>query len=192
MPEPQADRRYTYGDYVTWPEGERWELIEGRAYAMTPAPMVRHQQLLLNLIGLMLPYFGGKPCRLFVAPLDVRLPEEGEGDDTVETVVQPDLLVVCDPAKVDERGVRGAPDLVVEILSESTAARDLSEKLRLYEKHGVRCYIIADPWGKTLTLRTLEAPGKFGRAELFDGATQAPIRIFEGLSLDLAQVFSAI
>lgn len=192
LPETQTDQRFTYGDYVKWPDDERWELIEGRAYAMTPSPTVRHQQVLAAFAGLLWQFFEGKPCRAFAAPLDVRLPEANEKDESIETVVQPDLLVVCDPAKLDDKGVRGAPDLVIEILSESTAARDLGEKLRLYEKHGVRCYIIADPWGKTLTVRYLETEHQFGSPELFAGKTAMPVRIFEGLTLDLERVFGGI
>ncbi|MEN6625987.1 MAG: Uma2 family endonuclease [Candidatus Sumerlaeia bacterium] len=192
LPEKQTDQRFTYGDYVTWPADERWELIDGRAFAMTPSPGVAHQGASAELTAILREFFKGTPCQAFAAPLDVRLPEANEKDESVETVVQPDLLVVCDPKKLDEKGVRGAPDLVIEILSESTAARDLGEKLRLYEKHAVRCYIIADPWGKTLTVRYFEAENKFGLPELFAGKTAMPVRIFEGLTLDLERVFGGV
>ena len=122
----------------------------------------------------------------------MRLPNLDDQALGVDTVVQPDLLVVCDPAKLDDRGIVGAPDLVIEILSESTGARDLDVKLRLYEKHGVRCTIIVDPWGKTLTMRILEAEGRYGMPELFAGKTQMPVRIFEGLVLDVGRVFEEI
>ena len=95
--------------------------------------------------------------------------------------------------QADERGVAGAPDLVIEILSESTTHRDLDLKLRLYEEHGVRCYIIVDPWGKTFTARTLEpAGGQYALPEFFAGAAKMPVRIFEGLVLDLGRVFEGI
>lgn len=192
MAESQPQATYTYGDYVKWPENERWELIEGRAYAMTPAPTVTHQSILILLIRLLGPFFDNKPCRLLASPLDVRLPKLDEADEAVETVVQPDVLVVCDPAKVDEKGVRGAPDLVIEILSESTMHHDQVGKLRLYERHGVRCYIIADPWNKTLTVRYLEEPGRFGRPEHFASDDKMPVKIFEGLEIELARVFGRI
>ena len=99
---------------------------------------------------------------------------------------------MCDPAKLDEKGVVGAPDLVIEIRSESTSRRDLDIKLHLYEKHGVRCYIIVDPWGKTLTARTLEPGGPYALPEFFAGAAQMPLRIFKGLVLDLGRVFEGI
>ncbi|MCE5229959.1 Uma2 family endonuclease [bacterium] len=191
LPESQTDQRFTYGDYVKWPADERWELIEGRAVAMTPAPTVRHQEVLMALAALLWQYFEGKTCRALAAPTDVRLPDANEKDESIETVVQPDLLVVCDPKKLDEKGVRGAPDLIIEILAESTAARDLGEKLRLYEKHAVRCYIIADPWGKTLTVRYYEET-KFGTPELFAAKTKMPVRLFEGLTLDLERVYGGV
>jgi Uma2 family endonuclease len=129
----------TYADYATWPDDERWELIDGHAYAMTPSQSIRHQQILGVLCYLVGQYFEGKPCQVLAAPVDVLLPQGEESDDQIDTVVQPDLLVVCDPAKVERKFVRGAPDLVIEILSESTAPRDLGKKLDLYERHGVRC-----------------------------------------------------
>ena len=95
-------------------------------------------------------------------PVDIRLPKGDQADEAVDTVVQPDLFVICDPSRIDEKGVRGAPDLAIEILSISTADRDLGEKLILYEKHGVRCYLIVDPWSLTCTLRQLESEGKYG------------------------------
>lgn len=192
MPEKQADQFFTYEDYLKWPDEERWEIIEGRAYAMTPAPTVRHQEMLVQLILQLAPFFAEKSCRLLAAPLDVRLPGGDEKGEIVDTVVQPDLLVVCDPAKIDEKGVKGAPDLIIEILSESTAHRDLDEKLRLYEKHGVRCYIIADPWGKTLTVRYLEPAGNYGHPEFFAGNDPMPVRIFDCLVFDLARVFANV
>lgn len=195
MSAPDVKRTgYTYGDYMTWPEAERWELIGGKAYPMMtsspfPAPALRHQQTQAMLFFLLMQYFQGKPCQVLAAPVDVRLPQANESDEAVDTVVQPDLLVVCDRVKLDEKGVRGAPDLVVEILSASTAERDLGAKLRLYENHGVRCYLIADPWGQTLTVRYLQDNGRYNHPAIFAGSDSMPIEIFSGLELDLARVF---
>lgn len=190
MPDTQNDQYFTYGDYLKWSDEERWELIDGRPFAMTPAPTERHQSVSMALSFILYGFFEGKPCRVYAAPFDVRLPKDGEPDDRIDTVVQPDLVVVCDQSKLDERGMRGAPDLVIEILSESTSKRDMGDKLRLYERHGVNCYIIADPWGKTLTIRNLEAGGHYGDPEIFAVGRQMPIRIFEGLVLDLGRVFA--
>ena len=127
----KRERRYTYDDYLTWPDEPRREIINGALYALA-SPTVRHQDILLNLASVMKPFFKGKPCRLFVAPLDVVLSED--------TVVQPDLLVVCDPQKITGGCVRGAPDLVIEILSPSSASYDRLLKFKRYADAGVKEY----------------------------------------------------
>ena len=192
MPETPGDRYFTYDDYLKWPEEERWEIIEGQAYAMTPSPTWKHQEVQGAIYEQFRAFFRDKPCRVFLSPLDVRLPNPDAEGKAVDTVVQPDLLVLCDSSKLDDRSVVGAPDLVIEILSESTAWRDQDVKLRLYEKHGVRCYIVVDPWGKTLTIRILEAEGRYGLPEIFAGQAQMPVRIFEGLIVDVGRVFEGI
>jgi Uma2 family endonuclease len=117
-------QHHTYGDYCRWPEDVRYELIDGQAYLMSPGPNRRHQELVGEMflqIGIAL---RDSSCRPYVAPLDVRLPRGNEADDDVDTVVQPDIMVVCDRAKLDDRGCRGAPDWVIEVLSPSTASHD--------------------------------------------------------------------
>jgi Uma2 family endonuclease len=134
----QPNERYTYADYKAWPEGERWELIGGVPYAISPAPLRRHQRLVGLLIARLVNWFEGKTCMPLVSPLDVFLPGADESLDETDTVVQPDLVVVCDPNKLVDEGVRGAPDLAIEILSPSTAWRDQTVKRELYEQRGVR------------------------------------------------------
>jgi Putative restriction endonuclease len=107
----KREERFTYGDYLTWDDGERWELIDGVPYNMSPAPTVRHQAISRELLTEFALHLRGKPCQVFAAPFDVRLPEADESDDLVETVVQPDLSVVCDKKKLDDAGCRGAPEL---------------------------------------------------------------------------------
>jgi Uma2 family endonuclease len=150
---------YTLADWATW-EG-RWELINGLAYDMTPAPSTEHQEVSSNLhvaIGNALMeakrQAGGGGCKLFAAPTDVHL-ESG--------VVQPDLLVVCDPAKISQRGIEGAPDLVVEILSPSTAGKDLTRKRWAYEAARVPEYLIVDPDERVGVLWRLEG-GRYQEA----------------------------
>jgi Uma2 family endonuclease len=134
----KSDRRSTYAEYLTWPEDERRELMDGVAYAMTPAPGRRHQSILVELSRQVANLLQGADCRPYSAPFDVRLPEGDEADEQVVTVVQPDLAVVCDPAKLDDAGCRGAPDWIVEVLSPATASRDPIEKRALYARHGVK------------------------------------------------------
>jgi Uma2 family endonuclease len=128
---------YTWSDYLTWPDDERWEIVGGMAFAMSPAPSTQHQSVVLGLAGRLERLLAGKPCRPFIAPTDVKLSNAD--------IVQPDILVVCDSSKITPSHIEGAPDLVVEVLSPATATRDLREKKALYEKGGVREYIVVDP-----------------------------------------------
>lgn len=145
MPRANDRDRFTYGDYATWPEGERWELVDGHPRATSPAPGRVHQGVLAQLVARLVTYLADKTCRAYPAPFDVRLPRGDEADDEVDTVVQPDLSVICEPGKLDDKGCRGAPDLVVEITSPSTASYDQIAKKALYERHGVREYRIVHP-----------------------------------------------
>jgi len=146
------NRAFTYGDYKTWPDDERWEVIDGIAYNMTPAPSVLHQRILAKLAARIGSQLEGKECEMFIAPFDVRLPEGDQADDDVTSVVQPDISVVCDPAKLDKAGCRGAPDFVIEITSPGTAQKDRIQKKALFERHGVKEYWIINPPDNLLTI----------------------------------------
>ncbi|MGL6160949.1 Uma2 family endonuclease [Microbulbifer sp.] len=162
----QRDNEYhTYADYLTWPEDVRYELIDGVAYLMSPAPTRRHQEFVFEMARQVGNTLEGKPGRVYMAPFDVRLPKGDETDELVDTVVQPDLLVVCDRDKLDDRGLRGAPDWVVEILSPSTASHDQIRKLAAYERAGVPEVWLVHPTDKTLATYRLEN-GRYGRAEI--------------------------
>src|SRR5512143_3044614 len=135
--ETNREARYTWTDYQTWSDEERWEIIDGVPYAMTPAPSTKHQTVAGKIYSRIERALSGKPCRPFIAPTDVRLSETD--------VVQPDILVVCDPAKITTTHIAGAPDLVVEILSPATSAPALRPKKALYARTGVREYVVVDP-----------------------------------------------
>jgi len=190
---PQAatkrDARYTYADYLQWPDYERWELIGGIAYNMTPAPSTTHQRVSRELFFQFVGHLKGKKCEVFNAPFDVRLPAPGESDLTASTVVQPDLVVVCDPAKLDEQGCKGAPDLVVEILSPATAAKDLKEKFVLYERVGVEEYWIVHPVEKAVTVYRRGPEGLYGRPSVYTAGDRVPVGFLPELEIDLAMVF---
>ena len=115
-PARKFDQHYTYADYKTWPEDERWELIDGVAWNMGPAPARKHQGISTNILRELSNYLKDKNCNIYGAPFDVRLPDGSQNDDAVDTVVQPDISVFCDEKRLDDRGAVGAPDLVVEIL----------------------------------------------------------------------------
>ncbi len=176
---------YTYADYQFWPEEVRYELIEGTAYAMAPAPTRTHQNLVGELFVQVKTALRGKPCQAFVAPFDVRLPHADEHDDEVHTVVQPDVLVVCDASKVDERGVRGAPDWVAEVISPTSAARDQIVKLALYERAGVREFWLLHPTYRLVSVyRLLE--GRYQRPEIREMQGTLEIGILPDVIIDFA------
>jgi len=182
-PAKQTQLGFTYGDYRQWPEDERWELIAGEAYAMSPAPTRTHQTVLVEILRQVANFLEGKPCQVFVAPFDVRLPEREESDDEIETVVQPDLAVVCDASKLDEKGCRGAPDWVIEVLSPSTASKDHVRKKSLYERHGVREYWLVHPTDQLLTRYLLEGKG-FGPALIEEIAGFTEVVVLPGLAIE--------
>jgi len=148
---PQENEYFTYADYLTWDDGNRYELIDGYAYLMSPAPSFLHQEVLVNLLTKLANHLEGKPCKALPAPLDVRLNPEGDDD----TVVQPDITVICDESKITKDGIVGAPNLVVEILSPSTAVYDRVVKMQKYLKFAVPEYWIVDPELKTIQVHLL-------------------------------------
>ncbi|MEO1083688.1 MAG: Uma2 family endonuclease [Acidobacteriota bacterium] len=187
------DASFTYGDYVEWTEG-RFELIEGVVYDMSPAASVDHQRVSFALareIDAFLDDADGE-CEVFVAPFDVRLPDDDEDDDAVPTVVQPDVVVVCDPEMIDDRGCRGAPDWVIEVLSPSTATKDQMAERLLYERHGVREYWLVHPGDRTLTVYRPDADGRYGAPDVTDAADTASTELFPGLEIDWSRVFDRV
>ncbi len=186
----KRDELFTYGDYLTWDDSERWELIDGVPYNMTPAPRRIHQLILADLIRQFTIYLHLKPCQVYPAPFDVRLPEAGESDHLVDTVVQPDLSVICDRKKLDDAGCRGAPDLIVEILSPGTANKDLKVKFAKYERAGVREYWIIDPLKKSLQVNRLGHDGSYGQTEIFSHLDRPRVGIFPDLKIDLEALFT--
>lgn len=180
-------RRHTYGEYLTWPEDVRYELIDGEAYLMAPAPSADHQRLAGGIYRQIADALEGRSCEAFIAPFDVRLPRAGEADDAVDTVVQPDISVVCDPTKIDARGCRGAPDWVIEVLSPTTAAHDLTVKLASYERAGVRECWYVHPADRIVMVYTLDT-GRFGRPGIFELVGTLESVALPGVVIDWARV----
>jgi Uma2 family endonuclease len=181
--------RFTYGDYLTWGNDYRCELIDGEVYDITPAPSRFHQELAMELSGLLWSFFKDHPCRVFPAPFDVRLPAPGESDDTTDTVVQPDIVVVCDEKKLDDRGCRGAPDLAVEIVSPESVTRDMKDKLALYEKRGVREYWIVQPDAKIVMVFYAVKKNTYGKPMVFGAEDVITSKIFEDLKVEGRALF---
>ena len=184
LPRPQENERYTYADYCKWDDSARWEIIDGIPYAMAPAPSQDHQQMCGGIYVQLYSYLKGKPCDVFIAPSDVRLAAGGEDD----TVVQPDLFVVCDKSKLDGQNCNGPPDLVIEILSPSTSKHDRVVKFGLYLRYGVKEYWIADPDTKTLQVCILK-DGEYITRMYGDEAT-APVSVLPGCEIKLSEIFA--
>ena len=185
---PRRDIEYhTYADYCSWPDDVRYELIDGVAYAMGPAPVRRHQGILGEVFRQVANVLDGSPCRPYIAPFDVRLPKADEIDNDVDTVVQPDLVVICDRAKLDDKGCRGAPDWVVEVLSPSTAGHDQILKRALYQRVGVREYWLVHPVDRIVTIYTLNA-GSYGAPDMRELVGTLAVGVLPEIVIDWERV----
>ena len=190
MAPPKEHEKYSWADYLSWPEGERWELVEGEAWAMSPAPSRTHQALITEISKQIAIFLDGHPCRVFVSPLDVKLSADDEDD--APTVVQPDVVVCCDEEKISERGITGPPDLVVEVVSPTSGIMDRKIKYGLYEKAGVGEYWLVDPGIKVLEIYRREEGGSyFKRFGAFTSGDTPGAAALPGFALDCEAVFSA-
>ena len=185
------EKRYTYADYLTWADEKIRELVDGFIKTMSPSPSSRHQVVFGNLFATLHRFIKknkGK-CQIFAAPFDVRLPQNGEKEDgQIYNVVQPDICVVCDPSKIDKRGCLGAPDLVIEIQSFSTARYDLTEKFTLYETSGVHEYWVVFPYDEGIIVFLLQPDGKYDKGKKYDNG-KVPVHIFDDYEVDFTDIF---
>ncbi len=189
------NKTYTYADYVKWTFEEVVELIKGRIIPMS-APLSNHQQISSNLHAMFKNFLKKKACRVYHAPFDVRLPKpisKRKTDKDIETVVQPDISVICDLSKIDRRGCIGAPDLIVEILSKSTAEKDVKDKFEVYEEAGVLEYWIASVEDCTVSVFRLDSNGIY-RADHrpYVKGDFIKVGIFEDFSVDVEEVFEGL
>lgn len=171
---------YTWADYQSWPDDERWEIIDGAPHPMAPAPSTKHQSVAGNIFSALSNLLRGKSCRPFMAPTDVKLSDLN--------VVQPDILVVCDPARITPTHIEGAPDVVVEVLSPATAARDLRQKKALYERSSVREYVVVDPL-EHYAMRFLNGPDGFDKGTVFAADEMLVIASLGEAEVPLWEVF---
>lgn len=187
MPLPQ-EKRYTLADALTWNEQERVELIYGEPVMMSPPARI-HQKVSGELFGQFRDYLKGKKCEVYHAPFAVRLFElSGDSPEDVDTMVEPDITVICDPSKLDDIGCKGAPDLVVEILSPSTQRHDKLTKFNLYQRAGVREYWIVDPESKSVQVFVLENDHYIAKDFGEDG-DKLKVNVLDDCFIDLAEVF---
>ncbi len=181
------NKRYTYADYLTWQFKERVELIKGKIFKMPPAPSKEHQRISMNISGIFWSALKGKKCSVFAAPFDVRLPVNQSGNE-IATVVQPDISIICDPSKLDDKGCLGAPDLIVEILSPGNSKREVKDKFDLYEQNGVKYYWVVFPAERVVQIYHL-AEGQYkAKAPLADG-DEIRIEWIDGLQIKVEEIF---
>ena len=182
---------YTYADYLKWQFDQSVELIRGKVYDMSPAPRAKHQRIVMRLSGELYTKFRNHTCEVYPAPFDVRLPNpeyEPGFNNKIYTVVQPDISVICDPAKIDEFGCVGPPDWIIEITSPSTHKKDFNEKFDLYESAGVREYWIAVPKSQEMYVYFLEE-GRYTERDVYEQGAKATSSLFPDLTLDLDWIF---
>lgn len=185
-------QRYTYADYLIWSRSHGDELIDGVAYVREPpSPSRSHQEFVAEMYRQAADTLEGETGRIYIAPLDVRLPKNAETDDETDTVVQPDLLIVCDRKKLDDRGIRGAPDWIAEVLSPGTAGYDQTTKLTAYERAGVPEVWLIHPVDRTLTVYRLQ-DGRYGRPDIIELRGESAMTSVPGVRIDWDRLLARI
>lgn len=188
--ELSLDKNYTYADYLTWQFDDMVEIIKGKLFKMSPAPTRIHQTISMNFARTLGNFFYKQPCQVFHAPFDVRLfAKKDNANEQIQTVVQPDLCVICDLTKLDEKGCVGAPDLVVEILSPSTRKKDLQDKFELYQETGVREYWIIHIEETIVEVFYLDEHGIYRLHKMFTNEDEASSYIFPELKVPIEEIF---
>jgi Uma2 family endonuclease len=183
-------KQYTYSDYLLWQFSERVELFKGYIHKMSPAPARTHQKVSRKLTRYIDRYFENKTCEFFVAPFDVRLVnyKASKIDNQIHTVVQPDLCIICDEKKLDEKGCIGAPDLVIEILSPGNSKKEMGVKFDLYQENGVKEYWIVEPSEKTIFIYKLQHGIYIGLKPCIEGG-KITSPLFPDLDFDIEKIF---
>lgn len=184
--------RHTYADYLMWSRTYGDELIDGTAYVREPpAPTWSHQLIVTEICRQIGNVLEGKPCRVCIAPSDIRLPKASEEDDQVDTVVQPDIFIISDLRKVDARGLCGAPDWLAEVLSPSTARHDRVTKLPAYERAGVREVWLIDPIDRMVSIYRLEG-GHYGLPVVLELKGRTQLTAVDGVTVDWDRVLAKV
>jgi len=186
---PAKKALYTFADCLTWDENERAEIIGGEVFMMAP-PSRAHQKVSGEIFRQLANYLEGKKCEVYHAPFAVRLFEQdSDTPDDVDTMVEPDISVVCDKNKLDKHGCKGAPDMVVEILSPSTRRHDRLVKLGLYQRAGVKEYWIVDPENKAIQVFLQDGNGSLKIHEDYGREDVAKVNVLNGCFVELGKVF---
>jgi Uma2 family endonuclease len=183
-------KQYTYADYLTWRFQERVELIKGWVYKMSPAPSRLHQQISQTMSSEIYNYLKGNSCEVYSAPFDVRLinKRKSSTDKEVINVVQPDVCVICDVSKLDDKGCFGAPEFIIEIINKGNTKRDVQQKFELYQENGVLEYWIVQPGDGIVTVFDLEND-KYQMRKIYSEEDVIEVAVVSGLSIDMKMVF---
>jgi Uma2 family endonuclease len=186
-------KRISYHEYLELVEGsdQRYELIDGEVFLMA-SPSFRHQMLVNEIAGIFYNYFKERKCSSLTSPLDIRLQGYAPKFEEDPNVVQPDLIVICDPENVEADKYQGLPSLLVEVLSPSTRKRDLILKLNLYLKSGVKEYWIVDPENKKITQYIFTEDRDIKVINDLDAGETSESDYFEELNIPLSEIFSKI
>ncbi|WP_114751784.1 Uma2 family endonuclease [Pleomorphovibrio marinus] len=179
---------YSYADYLNWQLDEMVELIKGKVFRQIAAPRRIHQEVSGRVFTKIYNYLEKKPCKVYAGPFDVRLPVKSKKNEDIDTVVQPDICVVCDPEKLDELGCVGAPDLIVEILSPGNNSKELQDKYKVYEASGVKEYWVIHPSENTLLIYTL-MNGEYKASRLFTTGDTLQSEVIKGFTLEVGDIF---
>lgn len=178
-------KKVTYAEYLTWPDEPRYEIIDGIPF-MQAAPSRQHQRIVTKFTGELYTFLKGKKCEVYTAPFDVRL--SASEDEEEYQVVQPDISVVCDERKLDDKGCKGAPDLIVEVLSPSTWRRDRIEKLNQYQRHGVKEYLLIYPNEKIMEQYILEENGMYRTPNIYNDTDVFLSHIFPEFEISISDM----
>ncbi len=184
-------KQYTYADYLTWFDDKRRELINGFIHLLS-APLRKHMEANRHLYRCLDNYIIKRKgnCKVYFAPFDVRLPiHGGMEDDKIYDTVQPDICVVCDLSKLDEKGCIGAPDMIVEIESKSTKKKDWVDKMDLYQRAGVKEYWIVSYTEKTVNVFLLKDDGLFDNGTFYENG-KIPVKTLPGLEIEVDEIFA--
>ncbi len=185
-------KTYSYADYLKWDIEERLELIRGKVFKMSPAPSRLHQKVVGLIFNSLFQYLKGQRCEVYIAPFDVRIPRKSKDDQDIITVLQPDICVICDSTKLDDKGCIGAPDIVVEILSPGNNRKELQSKYEIYEEAAVKEYWIIHPTEKTFLKYELSEEGKFFASRLLTIGDLVETPVLPGFVLNLEEVFEEL
>lgn len=188
-PAKNTSDKFTYADYLHWPEDDRYELIQGIAIAHA-APNTAHQRIAISTGSQFYNHLFDKKCEVFVAPYDVVLAEKNKQDFEKEDIVQPDIVVICDPEIITSRGCEGIPDLIIEILSPGTYKKDLNDKYQLYEAKGVKEYWVVSPGDESVVVYLLDENGVYRQGGIYYKEDKVPVACLKGFEIDLTRIFT--